>query len=71
MIDVRIRTDGDTTAVPLCKWPAAELDDLLPMIGSWGVYREGNTYTTAELVGQIHADEFRAYFEIVVITGDE
>lgn len=65
MIEVWLR--HESSGRRLCSWPATDLDSLLPAIGRWGIYCNGDMYFTDSLVGQINHDESGTYFDIIIV----
>lgn len=76
MIEVRIRHHAAANGVPLCTWPATELDTLIPMLNAWGVTHiwtgdEAGRAAGNDLSGRIQVDDTVAYFEVMIGSSDE
>lgn len=63
-VEIRIRHENDTTAVPLCTVPFDQIATVIPTLREWGIFMGVDTYVDA--TGQFVVDEGSAYFEVVV-----
>lgn len=71
MIEVRIRHHTEGKSIPLCTWPATELDSLIPTLNAWGVTHvdsgdQAGGGVTGDLHGSIQVGDTAAYFEVVI-----
>lgn len=66
MIEVRIRHDWDNKPIRLMEVPWDELDEVMPLIGRWGLYADGSIEVPDRLSGQFRVDDNIAYFLITI-----
>lgn len=69
LIAVRIRMESEARAVPLCTWPATDLDSLINTITRWGLRVDDNDDASGLASGSFVFQDGEAYFEVMV--GDE
>lgn len=70
MIEIRIRHEDEATAVRLMDWPSTDLDGVLRALKGWGVVTDYGEYHE-DLSAQFVARDGQAYFEIVILGGEE
>lgn len=68
VIEVRIRQEFDTDAVPLMTWDVNELDAVVPFLERHGVSIDGWDDTEWAIWTRIRHDGRCAYFEAVLST---
>lgn len=67
MIEVRIRLASRGEAIHLCTCELVELDDLVPMLGKWGlVIDDPDSADDSDVTGQFRMTDTAAFFELTV-----
>lgn len=71
MIDIRFRHVNDATAVHLMDWPADRLDEVIPMLNTWGGVRtDDGQHSGEDLTGAIVIQDQKAFFEVMSDRGE-
>lgn len=67
-LEIRIRHEDDTEAVPLAEVPFKPdaIDSIIETIARWGINANEQDYDRSQLSGQFIKDASGAYFEVFV-----
>jgi len=73
MVEVRVRTEDDGKAVRLGEVPldAKSLDQIVRLIGMWGIRACGDDYGHGDTSGQFVYEDGAAFFEVVLCKDEE
>ena len=70
MVEVRLRRAEDADGRRLCDWPIDRLDDLIRILGMWGVFDGDAVASHDDFTGEFRLDPV-PHFDISVDTSDE
>jgi hypothetical protein len=67
-IGIRIRHENQERGKFFTRWPIADLDNVIPMIGRWGLRDDDKSVeiSEADLAGQFVISDGHIYFEVMI-----